>query len=65
MSATTGVPRGVAVYLEALRAELADLAPEERDDLLSEVEPSRLEAACDDDEPIRSRGSAAARRSPL
>ncbi len=55
MSATTGLPPNVAEYLDALRAELADLAPEERDDLLSEVEPSLLEAAADDDEPIAAR----------
>src|SRR5687768_14623642 len=30
-------------------------APEERDDLLSEVEPSLLEAAADGDEPIAAR----------
>jgi hypothetical protein len=45
VSTTTGLPPNVAEYLDALRAELADLAPEERDDLLSEVEPSLLEAA--------------------
>ena len=55
MSTTTGLPPNVAEYLDALRAELADLAPEERDDLLSEVEPSLLEAAADDDEPIAAR----------
>src|SRR5918999_326800 len=55
MSTTTGPPPNVAEYLDALRAELADLAPEERDDLLSEVEPSLLEAAADDDEPIAAR----------
>jgi HAAS domain-containing protein len=55
MSTTTGLPPNVADYLDALRAELADLAPEERDDLLSEVEPSLLEAAADGDEPIASR----------
>ena len=60
MSMTTGLPPNVAEYLDALRAELADLAPEERDDLLSEVEPSLLEAAADGDEPIAARlGSAA------
>jgi hypothetical protein len=60
MSTTTGLPPNVAEYLDALRAELADLAPEERDDLLSEVEPSLLEAAADGDEPIAARlGSAA------
>ena len=61
MSMTTGLPPNVGEYLGALRAELADLAPEERDDLLSEVEPSLLEAAADDDEPIAARlGPAAA-----
>ena len=55
MSMTTGLPPNVAEYLDALRAELADLAPEERDDLLSEVEPSLLDAAADDDEPIAAR----------
>ena len=55
MSTTTGLPPNVAAYVEALRAELSDLAPEEREDLLSEVEPSLLEAAADDDEPIAAR----------
>jgi hypothetical protein len=55
MSTTTGLPPNVAVYLAALRAELADLAVEERDDLLSEVEPSLLEAAAEGDDPIEAR----------
>jgi hypothetical protein len=55
MSTTTGLPPNVAAYLDALRTELADLAPEERDDLLSEVEPSLLEAAADGDEPLAAR----------
>ena len=55
MSTTTGLPPNAAAYLDALRAELADLAPEERDDLLSEVEPSLLEAAADGDEPLAAR----------
>ena len=56
MSTTeTGLPPNVDVYLAALRAELADLAPEERDDLLSEVEPSLLEAAAEGDEPSAAR----------
>jgi hypothetical protein len=55
MSTATGLPPNVSVYLEALRAELADLAPEEREDVLSEVEPSLLEAAADGDEPIAAR----------
>jgi len=56
MSTTaTGLPASVAAYLAALRAELSDLAPEERDDLLAEVEPSLLEAAAGGDEPIAGR----------
>jgi hypothetical protein len=56
MSTTaTGLPPNVEGYLAALRAELSDLAPEERDDLLAEVEPSLLEAAADGDEPIAGR----------
>jgi hypothetical protein len=55
MSTTTGLPPSVAAYLDALRAELADLAPEERDDLLSEVEPSLLEAAAEGNEPVAAR----------
>jgi HAAS domain-containing protein len=55
MSTTLGLPPNAAEYLEALRAELADLAPEERDDLLSEVEPSLLDAAADSDEPLAAR----------
>ena len=45
MTTATRLPPNVEVYLEALRAELSDLAAEEREDLLSEVEPSLLEAA--------------------
>jgi hypothetical protein len=56
MSTTaTGLPPTVEVYLAALREELADLASEERDDLLSEVQPSLLEAAAEGDEPIAAR----------
>jgi hypothetical protein len=56
MSTTAaGLPPNVATYLAALRAELSDLAPDERDDLLAEVEPSLLEAAADGDEPIAGR----------
>ena len=35
-----GVPPEVAVYLAAVRAALADLPPEERDDLLTDVRAS-------------------------
>lgn len=56
MSTTaTGLPPNVEVYLAALRAELADLAPEEREDLLSEVDPSLLEAAAEGEDPIAAR----------
>ena len=55
MTTATGLPPNVEVYLEALRAELSDLAAEEREDLLSEVEPSLLEAAADGDDPIAAR----------
>jgi HAAS len=48
MSATTGLPANVEVYLAELRAELADLAADERDDLLAEVEASLLESAGDE-----------------
>src|SRR5215207_7665173 len=52
---TTGLPANVEIYLAALRVQLADLAPGERDDLLSEVEPSLLEAAAEGDDPIAHR----------
>jgi hypothetical protein len=55
MSTTTGLPPNVGDYLDALRTELIDLAPEERDDLLSEVEPSLFEAAAEADEPLAAR----------
>ncbi len=48
MSATTGLPPNVEAYLLELRAELADLAADERDDLLAEVEASLLESAGDE-----------------
>jgi hypothetical protein len=46
-AATTGHPANVSAYLAQLRAELADLAPDERDDLLAEVEASLLDSAGD------------------
>ena len=55
MTTATRLPPNVEVYLEALRAELSDLAAEEREDLLSEVEPSLLEAAGGGDDPIAAR----------
>jgi len=42
------VPANVEAYLSELRAELADLAADERDDLLAEVEASLLESAGDE-----------------
>jgi hypothetical protein len=47
-SATAGLPANVEAYLSQLSAELADLAAEERDDLLAEVEASLLESAGDE-----------------
>jgi hypothetical protein len=47
-SATVGLPANVEAYLLELRAELADLAADERDDLLAEVEASLLESAGDE-----------------
>ncbi len=47
-SATTGLPADVEAYLSALRSELSDLAADERDDLLAEVEASLLESAGDE-----------------
>ena len=40
-----GPPAELEAYLAAVRATLADLAPEERDDLLGEVQAALLEAA--------------------
>jgi hypothetical protein len=45
----------VGAYLAAVRQELGDLRPEERDDLLAEVEASLLEAAEESDAPIAAR----------
>lgn len=41
----TAVPPEVTVYLAAVRAALADLPEEEREDLLADVRPSLVEAA--------------------
>ena len=43
----TGVPPDVTVYLTAVRAALADLPDEERDDLLTDVRASLVEAAAE------------------
>jgi hypothetical protein len=53
-SMTTERPE-VEAYLAAVREELADLRPDERDDLLAEVEASLLEAAEESDAPIAAR----------
>jgi hypothetical protein len=45
----------VAAYLAAVRAALADLGADERDDLLVEVESSLIEAADEDGGPIAAR----------
>lgn len=55
MSATTTERPDVGAYLAAVREELADLRPDERDDLLAEVETSLLEAAEESDAPIAAR----------
>jgi hypothetical protein len=44
MSGTTLERPDVAAYLAAVRSELADLPPEERDDLLADVEASLLDS---------------------
>jgi hypothetical protein len=45
----------VEAYLAAVRDELADLSPDERDDLLADVEVSILESAEESDAPIAAR----------
>ena len=51
----------VAAYLSALRAELADLDPEERDDLLADVEVSLVESSTEGEGSIEHRHGPAAR----
>jgi uncharacterized membrane protein len=55
VSAMTTERPEVEAYLAAVRDELADLRPDERDDLLAEVEASLLEAAEESDAPIAAR----------
>jgi hypothetical protein len=50
----TGRP-DVEEYLDAVRAELADLQPNERDELLEDVEASLLDAAEETDAPLAAR----------
>lgn len=55
MSATTTERHDVEAYLAAVRRELADLRPSERDELLADVEASLLDAAEESDAPIAAR----------
>jgi len=55
VSATTTDRPDVEAYLAAVRSELGDLRPDERDDLLTEVEASLLDAAEESDAPIAAR----------
>jgi hypothetical protein len=55
VSATTTDRPDVEAYLAAVRDELADLRPNERDDLLAEVEASLHDAAEESDAPIAAR----------
>jgi hypothetical protein len=55
VSATTTDRPDVEAYLAAVRDELGDLRPNERDDLLAEVEASLLDAAEESDAPIAAR----------
>ena len=55
MTTTTGLPPELEAYLAAVRATLADLAPEERDDLLGELQAALVEAAGEGEGPIAAR----------
>lgn len=55
MTDATTVSPEVDVYLSAVRAALADLPAEERDDLLVEVEASLADAAAESDAPVAAR----------
>jgi hypothetical protein len=55
MSATTGEQTAIERYLEAVRAELADLPDDERVDMLEDVEQHLLEVAAEGDEPLETR----------
>lgn len=55
MSVTTSDRPDVEAYLAAVRRELADLRPTERDELLADVEASLLDAAEESDAPIAAR----------
>jgi hypothetical protein len=49
------ISQDVSSFLAEVRAELADLSPEERDDLMAEVEASVIESASDSPIPIAER----------
>jgi hypothetical protein len=55
MTGATTVPAEVDVYMRAVRAALADLPADERDDLLVEVEASIADAAAESDAPVAAR----------
>jgi hypothetical protein len=46
------ISQDVSTFLADVRTELADLSPEERDDLMAEVEASVIESASDSPIPI-------------
>jgi hypothetical protein len=52
---TTTTTSAIERYLEAVRAELADLGDEERADMIEDVEQHLLEVAAEGDEPLESR----------
>jgi len=51
----TALPSDVEIYLARVRAALADVPPEERDELLAEVESSLYETASETDGPVSAR----------
>ena len=55
MSATTEEMTAIERYLEAVRAELADLPDDDRVEMLEDVKAHLLEVAAEDDEPLETR----------
>ncbi len=55
MTAMTSESSAIERYLEAVRAELADLGDDERVDMLEDVEQHLLEVAAEGDEPLETR----------
>ena len=55
MNATVALPPEVAAYLDQVRAALADVPAEERDELLADIEISLLEGAADSSDPPEAR----------